>query len=194
MDMNGDTLMPDTLSHYYESSRGPFRNLSDLSLEEAEAILNRIRKEKDTFAGRRTAPYLAIRRDLEDQVRQKFIAKGGAPQRPRPHYMILGSCPWMKSWYLDGRKLTIPLSKFDPATLSFTYGDTFPALRYEDGKPYRKQVYTLAELPALITTFGLPQEWNPDGKKGPDRYIEAQIWADIPVAIEYAPDLKSRDK
>jgi len=178
--MNSDHLMPNFLTHYYEASRGPFRNLSDLSLEEAEAILNLIRKEKDTFAGRRTSSYLAIRRDLENQIRQKFIAKGGVPQRSRPHYMIVGSCPWMMSWYLDARELRIPLAQFDPAILSFTYGDTFPALRYEDGKPYRKQVYTLAELPALISAYGLPQEWNPEGKKGPDRYIEAQIWDDAP--------------
>jgi hypothetical protein len=170
--------VPDFLSHYYEASRGPFRNLSDLSLGEAEAILRRIRKEKDTFAGRRSADYLAVRRDLENQVRQKFIAKGGAPQRSRPHYMILGSCPWLKSWYLDGLELKIPLSKFDPSMLSFTYGDTFPAMRREDGKPYRKQVYTLAELPALIAAYGLPQEWNSEGKLGPDRYIEAQLWYD----------------
>ena len=174
--------MPDFLSHYYEFSRGPFRNLSDLSLEEAEATLNRIREEKDTFAGRRTANYLTVRRDLENQVRQKFIAIGGTPQRLRPHYMILGSCPWLKSWYLDGRELRIPLTNFDPSILSFTYGDTFPAMRYEDDKPYRKQVYTLVELPALIAAHGLPQEWNSEGKLGPDRYIEAQIWDDRPLS------------
>jgi hypothetical protein len=128
--------------------------------------------------------YLAIRRDLEKQVRQKFVAKGGAPQRLRPHHMILGSCPWVKSWYVVGRELRIPLSQFDPSKLSFTYGDTFLAMRYEDGKPYRKQVYTLAELPALIAAYGLPQAWNSDGKMGPDRYIEAQIWDDAPLRIE----------
>jgi hypothetical protein len=24
--------------------------------------------------------------------------------------------------------------------------------------------------------IGLPQEWNRDGSKGPERYVEAQIW------------------
>jgi hypothetical protein len=51
-------------------------------------------------------------------------------------------------------------------------------MRYHDGKPYRKQVYTLTDLPELIRCYGLPQDWNPDGTKGPDRYIEAQIWDD----------------
>jgi len=179
-----NNMMPDFLSHYYEASRGPFRNLSDLSLEQAQEILRRIREKEGTFAGERTEGYLAIRRDLEKQVRQRFIAKGGAPHRVRPHYMILGSCPWVKSWYQEGCELRIPLSNFDPSILSFTYGDTFPTMRYEDGKPYRKQVYTLAELPVLIAAYGLPQAWNSEGKMGPDRYIEAQIWDDDPLKAE----------
>ena len=54
-------------------------------------------------------------------------------------------------------------------------------MRYQDGKPYRQQVYTLSELPELVTLYGPPQEWNADGKAGPDRYIEAQVWDDTPL-------------
>ena len=36
-------------------------------------------------------------------------------------------------------------------------GDTFPAMRYQDGRPYRGQVYLLAELDFPITSYGLPQ-------------------------------------
>ena len=25
--------------------------------------------------------------------------------------------------------------------------------------------------------YGLPQEWNEDGSKGPERYIEAHVWS-----------------
>ncbi len=129
-----------------------------------------------------SADYLAIRRGLEDMVRQQFMTKGGSPRRLRPHYLILGTCPWLKSWYREGCEIRIPLAQVDPASVSFTYGDTFPAMRYEDGKPYRKQVYTLAELPGLVRDYGLPQDWNREGKLGPDRYIEAQLWADEPLA------------
>jgi hypothetical protein len=75
----------------------------------------------------------------------------------------------------------MPLTWFRPETLSFTYGDTFPAMRLQDGKPFRGRVYTLAELPALVEEFGLPQERNPDGQLGPERYVEAQIWDDEPL-------------
>jgi len=36
----------------------------------------------------------------------------------------------------------------------------------------------------LIAEFGLPQDWNPEGKRGPDRYIEAQVWEDTPLKIK----------
>lgn len=174
-------MIPDFLSHYYEASKGPFRSLSDLRPDEAEVILNNLRQKGDVFASKRAEDYLDIRRSLEEKVRELFIKKGGKPRRQKPHYMILGACSWLKEWYLDGQEVRIPLIDFRPEIVSFTYGDTFPAMRYQDGKPYREQVYTLDELPELVNLHGLPQVWNCDGTHGPDRYIEAQVWADEPI-------------
>ncbi len=156
-------------------------NLSDLPFEEAERIQKSICKEGKVFASRRNDEYLAVRRALEDRVRNLFIEKGGRPVRERPHYMTLGPCSWLKEWYVEGCELNIPLSSFKPDTISFTYGDTFPAMRYQDGKPYRGKVYTVKEISGIIETYGLPQEWNKDGKYGPERYIEAQVWDDEPI-------------
>jgi len=175
-------MVPDALYHYYEQSRGPFRNLSDLLQDEAEAVMVLLRQQRDGFASERNADYIAVRRELEDRVRQRFIAKGGQPQRERPHYMTVGACEWVKGWYTHGCALSILLTRFTPEQVSFTYGDLFPAMRYGDGKPYRQQVYTLPELPELIATYDLPQVWNADGRQGPDRYIEAQIWDDAPLS------------
>lgn len=174
-------MIPDTLYHYYEASRGPFCNLSDLPPDEAEAILNAIRGRGEGFASQRKVDYLSVRRELEDFVRARFVEKGGLPDRDRPHYMILGKCDWLISWYAHGDVLGIPLNHFDATQVSFTYGDTFPAMRYADDKSYRRQVYTLADLPDLIAQYGLPQDWNSDGRNGPDRYIEAQLWSDKPL-------------
>jgi len=179
--------MPGFLSHYYEADDGPFRNLSDLPLGEAEVVLTQLRYMGDRFASQRTDDYLTVRRGLEDKVRALFTVKGGVPKRMRPHYMIVGSCPWVMSWFANGRELRIPLREFSIEIVSFTYGDTFPAMRFVDGKPYRGQVYTLAELPGLIEQYGLPQEWNLDGKLGPDRYIEAQVWDNAPL-LQYIGD------
>jgi hypothetical protein len=180
--------VPDYLTHYYEAVRGPFVNLSDLSEPAAETVLEQIRKEGGTFASVRAADYLSIRRELEERVRTAFIARGGQPRRMRPHYLILGSCDWLLSWYRQGRELRIPLAELAADVVSFTYGDTFPAMRYPDGKAHRGQVYTLQELPELVQRFGLPQVTNPDGSSGPDRYIEAQVWVDLtPYANQDMP-------
>jgi hypothetical protein len=168
--------LPTNLCHYYEARIGPFVNLSDLPPDEAERILDRIRRQGATFASRRTGDYMHVRRELEARVRAAFIRKGGKPRRSRPHYFVLGHCPWLLDWYEHGCELSLPVESFRPDTLSFTYCDTFPAMRYGDGKPYRKQVYSLSEIPELVARYGLPQEWNPDGHLGPDRYIEAQVW------------------
>lgn len=169
------------LYHYYELAMGPFVNLSDLPLEESERILEMIRAEGITFASRRSRDYLTIRRELESKAREMFIAKGGKPIRRVPHYMTLGECPWLLDWYKQGQVLKIPLENFSRDNSSFTYGDLFPTMRYKDGKPYREQVYTMDEIMGVIQEFGFPQEWNAEGKLGPERYIEAQIWDDAPI-------------
>jgi hypothetical protein len=175
------SMTPDFLSHYYEATRGPFRNLSHLAVSEAEEIMVEIQEAGQVFAAARSVDYLTIRRDLEDQVRVLFIARGGQPLLARPHYMVLGSCPWLLDWYVDGRELRIPMNAFARDRVSFTYGDTFPAMRRQDGKPYRGRVFTFDDLPDLLATYGLPKEWNGDGSGGPDRYIEAQVWYDAPL-------------
>jgi len=47
-----------------------------------------------------------------------------------------------------------------------------------DGKEYRKKVYTYPEILQIIKKYGLPQDWNADGSHGPERYIEVQVWSD----------------
>lgn len=174
-------VCPEMIVHYYEASKGPFRSLSNLSLEEAEAILQRIRQEGIVFASKRNMDYLVIRKSLEEKIRQLFLEKGGQPNRLQPHYFILGRCDWVKSWYREGREIQVLLKKVNPKVISFTYGDSFPAMRYQDGKPYRGQIFVLEELSELIARYGLPQVWNREGKFGPERYIEAQVWDDEPV-------------
>jgi hypothetical protein len=171
-------VMPDFLTHYYERSTGPFSNLSLLSLEDAEQILEGIRRNGNRFASQRSSDYMQKRRVVEEKIRMLFEAKGGKPTLTRPHYMILGACPWLKTWYVDGQELQIKLVYFPESCVSFTYGDSFPAMNYNDGKPYRGQVFTRNEVEDVIERYGLPQVWNPDGRGGPERYIEAQIWDD----------------
>ncbi|WP_201008823.1 hypothetical protein [Paenibacillus glycanilyticus] len=169
------------LYHYYDESTGPFKNLSDLDIEEAEIILDKLRSESKGFASKRSKEYIGIRQELEEKARLLFIRKGGKPTREAPHYMTLGSCPWLLEWFENGCELSIPVENFDPSTVSFTYGDLFPTMRVQDEKKYRGQVYSLDEINELVTELGFPQDWNPYGDRGPERYIEAQIWDNTPL-------------
>jgi hypothetical protein len=172
-------IFPNFLTHYYERECGPLLSLTGLPAAEAEVLLEDIRRRGEVFASRRQPEYLQIRRDLECAIRDLFIARGGQPRRATPHYFVLGECSWCQSWYRDTACLRVALERLHPLAVSFTYGDSFPAMRFRDGKPYRGQVYTLAELGEVVAQYGLPQVWNAEGKLGPERYIEAQVWQDI---------------
>jgi hypothetical protein len=169
------------LFHYYDKELGPFKNLSSLPIEQAEVIMNRLKAERRGFASQRSDDYLRIRRGLEEKARELFISKGGRPLNQFPHYMTLGECRWIKEWYSSGAEISLALDDFNEETISFTYGDLFPTMRYNDGKEYREQIYTKIEIFKLISKYGLPQVWNREGEFGPERYIEVQIWDDVKI-------------
>lgn len=162
--------------HYYEASVGPFKNLSSLSSVEANEISERIRESGKTFASRRTADYMNVRKELEAKARTMFIDKGGKPISSYPHYMTLGACDWLLTWYSEPAVLHVSLDELPEDQVSFTYGDLFPTMRFRDLKPYRGQVYTKKEILKIIDEYGFPQKWNQTGEYGPERYIEMQIW------------------
>jgi hypothetical protein len=149
--------------------------------EQAEQILEEIRRNGNRFASQRSSDYLKKRLALEDRIRKLFEEKGGKPKLKKPQYFIVGTCPWLKGWYVDGQEVQIKLISIPESCVSFTYGDSFPAMNYQDGKPYRGQVYTVSELTEVVRRYGLPQQWNPDGSGGPERYIEAQVWDNAPL-------------
>ncbi|WP_440117917.1 hypothetical protein [Paenibacillus sp. QZ-Y1] len=162
--------------HYFEKSLGPFLNLSSLSEYEAEAVSQQIRQEGRNFASQRSADYMTIRRTLEQKAYEQYIAKGGKPTNRYPHYMTLGACAWLESWYTEPDWVMVSWDDLPADSVSFTYGDLFPTMRYPDGKPYRKQIYTKDEILEVIQTYGWPQEWNCQGDQAPERYIEVQVW------------------
>jgi hypothetical protein len=113
-----------------------------------------------------------------------FIEKGGQPVLETPHYMVIGECPWLASWFEDSGCIKIPMHVFDLNTISFTYGDTFPTFspRVNDGMEYRRQVYTYAEILGIIGKYGIPQDaWGEPNFAQP-AYVEAQVWSGIPPA------------
>jgi len=168
------------LYHYYEEDRGPLLNLSFLNLEQSNKILKQIKNNVSSlFAAHRFDGYMERRLELEKIIRDKFIKKGGIPETQAPHYFIVSECDWLNTWYIKPKYLKIKITDLNINTISFTYGDMFPTFseRIADGKEYRKQVYSFQEIIEIINKYGLPQEWNPNGEYGPERYIEGQVWS-----------------
>lgn len=169
------------LYHYYDKTIGPFKNLSDLDREEADKVLQQIAITKPNVqCAKRSADYMQARAYYENILRTEFQKKGGYIQRQVPHYMVVERSPWLSTWYENSAYIKIPIEEFDLRTVSFTYGDSHPTFsdRVNDGKEYRKKLYTYDEILEVINKYGLPQDWNDDGKFGPERYIEAHIWSD----------------
>lgn len=104
-------------------------------------------------------------------------------EKDSPYYMVVERSPWLSTWFEQPGVIKIPIEEFDTGKISFTYGDSMPAFspRVNDGKEYRKKLYTYDEILEIIARYGLPQDWNDDGAHGPERYIEAHVWTDDPV-------------
>ena len=172
------------LYHYYDKTIGPFVNLSDLEIDKAKAVLEAIKTNKpNSQSAKRHATYMEDRLHYESILRDEFIKKGGKPRRKAPHYMVVGHSSWLaSSWFENTGCISFPISKFDMETISFTYGDSHPVFSPRsnpmDDKEYRRKLYTFDEISEIIRKYGLPQDWNNDGKYGPERYVEAHIWDD----------------
>ncbi len=170
------------LYHYYDKSGAPFRNLSELSVEDAKAVLEKIKAATpNSYSAKRHDKYVEYRRNCEKILRTEFIKKGGKISRTPPHYMVVEQSPWLITWFENCGVVKIPIEEFDTATLSFTYGDSMPTFGINDGKEYRQKLYTYDEILTIIEKYGLPQDWNDDGRYGPERYIEVQVWSDETV-------------
>lgn len=168
------------LYHYFDKRTGPFKSLTAISEEEACKVLKQIKIERpNSLCAARDADYIQKRRNCEEILRREFAAKGGIFEVESPYYMVLEHSPWLSTWYEQPDFLKIPIEEFDIRKLSFTYGDSMPTFspKVNDGKEYRRKVYTYEEILGVIEKYGLPQDWNDDGANGPERYIEVHVWS-----------------
>jgi len=127
---------------------------------------------------------------MEKRLRDAFIAIGGKPLRSAPVYCTLGPNKGLQTWYNSPDCIQIPIEKFDPDTVSFTYGDLFPVFNpaLNTGEEWWGKVYRYADIVRLIEQYGLPEdpEYNmkqrlfPEGKSIGQylKYIEAHVWSD----------------
>lgn len=169
------------LYRFFDKRTGPFKSLTAVSAEEAKTVMEKIRRERpNSQCAQRHDKYVEYRHNCENILKREFAKKGGVMEIDSPHYMVVEFSPWLSTWYEQSEYIRIPIEEFDTRTLSFTYGDSMPTFsdRVNDGKEYRKKLYTYEEILQVIDKYGLPQDWNDDGSRGPERYIEVHVWSD----------------
>lgn len=177
------------LYHYYDRTIGPFKSLTAVSDDEARAVIERIKQTKPSAqCAQRNDKYVQYRHNCEAILRRECMKKGIMVKRNSPHYMVVEHSPWLSTWFENSTFIKIDIEEFDVRTLSFTYGDSMPTFSdaINDGKEYRKQLYTYEEILDIIEKYGLPQDWNDDGVQGPERYIEVHVWDDSVIG-RYLP-------
>jgi hypothetical protein len=133
--------------------------------------------------------YLTFRRQVEANLREKFIGKGGVPIDQYPVYLILGRPRWTVDvadavTVATTEELVVPLGVIDESQVSFTYPDSMVSafilgqrhLDYFEPE-YHGKVFTLEEITAIVEKKGLPGEgWETSMPRHLAHYIEAQVW------------------
>ena len=179
------SLIPDVVTHNYDPVRGVGRNICDLPEVEAERVLDEIRA---SGTRRIKSDYLMRRVVVEDWLITERRKKLGKTPLNRPVYFFLGN-------FADGddpsrpASLIMPLSAFRADRLTFTYPDSMASLpiatrdyHLPHRKAYHGQVFTLAEIKAVVGQFGMPAtRWKNDPAMMYDRFIEVQVWDDQPI-------------
>jgi hypothetical protein len=183
------------VTHYYVVGRRPFLSLSELGDAELASVLADLRALRR--AGKQHRPfgprYMDLRRLTENRLRELFVTAGGRPERPAPHYFVLGESPWYEGLAENMECVQLPLSALPPDQTSITYPDSFTAMQAgtstapdQQSRPYHERVFLLAELRQLVARFGVPDpSWHGEYRAWTtwpaEAYIEVQLWTDEPI-------------
>ena len=181
-------IIPDYITHYYLTDRQPFLTLSELNIDENsfvfDELLNRYKTDFN-YHRRYGKNYIDTRTTIENTLRSHFIKRGGKPTRKYPFYFVLGESLWFKHLNQNHAEIRIPIEELNPATVSFTFPDSYVALS-SNTKPYHGKVFLLCELESIVRKYGLPaDDVSLDYKNywlgNFEKYIEFQVWEDVIV-------------
>lgn len=184
--------IPDFATHYHPAARAPFLNLSDLDEAARTEVLAALAAEAaGGTSQRRFGPhYMALRLATESRLRQKFLERGGRPERSHPHYFVLGESAWFRGLYATAGEVRVALADLPERATSVTLPDSMTSMglgaRFgvpSNPQPYHDRVFLLAELPDVVEQYGLLSASEPRDYAGHqfaafEHYIEIQVWAD----------------
>lgn len=174
--------LPTVITHNFHPARGAFRNVCSLPRDDAERIIASIRHDGHAYIN---DSYFTRRLKTEDWPIAERSRKIGTTRLERPIYFFLGNMAdgWDKS---RPASIVLPLAMFDAEAVTFTFPDSMTSCpstnrNYSGTCPWRGDVFTLAEITEIVARHGFPDPSLPREKRGPDSFIEVQIWDDRPL-------------
>jgi hypothetical protein len=160
--------------HY---SRGePFRSITGVSHDDFASVLKTLNETNAWGLARFQDPqYLAQRRQMEKDLRKRFIEGGGRPVLQNPIYFFLGRHPGFEAHERNIAHV-IHLKDVNPGTVSFSYGDSMFCFHEDNrriaGEKYRSRLcddlYRIEDLARLHREI----------PKMESLHIEAQLWVE----------------
>jgi hypothetical protein len=175
-------VLPTVITHNFHPDRGAFRNVCNLPKDEAEPIVATIRREGHAYLKEN---YLERRMRAESWLMAERRRKIGETPLARPIYFFLGKMDdgWDRS---RPASIVLPLVMFDQNCITFTFPDSMtscPYLRQADQSdpPWLGQVFTFDEISQMVAGHGFPDPSKPRKKRGPDAFIEVQVWDNRPL-------------
>ncbi|MFK0162157.1 hypothetical protein [Rhizobium sp. NPDC090279] len=175
-------ILPAVVTHNFHPDRGAFRNVCNLAIDDAERIIASIRRGGHAYLKEN---YLQRRMLAESWLIAERRRKIGETPLPRPVYFFLGNVAdgWDKS---RPASVILPLAMFDVGMITFTFPDSMSSclhLRSADDidEPWHGQVFTRDEIEDVIARYGFPDPSQSRERRGPDAFIEVQVWDDRPL-------------
>lgn len=153
---------------YYDKENGPLATVSSLTLDEM------LQKEYRRFDQDELKVMYKYRIEKEHLLKFMFEKKGGQPAQYYPYYFAIrdqnqANHP-LEFRYGEAKCISIPLYKFAPKSVSFTYGTSNFALSRRDYHPTRRKIYLINEIEDIINQYGLiPNDHYPS-------CLEMQVW------------------
>ena len=173
------------LYYYYKQGMEQFRTVMELPEAELIVFMQTHFPEENIFH-KDPLRYITKRRETESWLHTSFCQKGGVPLLSNPIYMTLGKSCYIESLGVYTEYIEVPLSLFEPESLSFTYTDSYVSrwlaeAAHECFNPLRHgRVFTLAEMLTLLSETAY-LDWRDSNQHRYDFFVEAQVWDSKPL-------------
>lgn len=164
------------LVNYRHKESEACKSITELPLEEAKKLAEKLHADSDCRAHRRFGAaferYYVDRCKVEQWMRESFCKLGGMPERSHPLYFTLLPSEILSEIYGENCITEIDLDEVADIDISFTFGDSM-ALYYTEKLT---QMFTKSYLLKQLELYDNDVNKLLEQEKEQITFIEAQLW------------------